>query len=514
MLEIPVVNPGPCRPANPRRLPLGMALVAAVFIAAEGVRPTNACAAPASSPADHSLWAGFAETDITPAIEAGKPVYLAGYGFNRPATGVHDPLLARCVVIHDRERDRKIGIVSVDLVGLQLPTVRQVQAQLKDFAYVVVSSTHNHEGPDTIGIWGKTPFQRGVDDNYLALVVERVVAAIRAAEKSLSPVRASFGTADDESLLHDSRQPYVLDPVLRVIRFDPLDGAKPAGLLVQWNCHPEALGSGNTLVTADFPAATVAELTKRYACPVVYVTGAVGGLMAPPSGQIHNAEGKPLRTGEFEFAEAYGRRVAELAIKAVDRALPCRLTPCQVSAKPLAVPLSNRLYRAAQAAGVLRREPRLWTGDCEQLGRPMTLADLGQQPAVETEVACLRLGDLYVACIPGEIYPELVYGRYQEPADPAADYPEAEREPSVADILAEKKWLLFGLANDEIGYLIPRRQWDQSPPFAYGRDSSQYGEINSCGPDAAPIVMQALTRRVKELDAPAPSPGGENRDSE
>ena len=56
-------------------------------------------------------------------------------------------------------------------------------------------------------------------------------------------------------------------------------------------------------------------------------------------------------------------------------------------------------------------------------------------------------------------------------------------------------WLLFGLANDEIGYILPRRQWDEKPPFCYGRKKSQYGETNSVGPDAGPI----LCRAVKEL---------------
>ena len=55
-------------------------------------------------------------------------------------------------------------------------------------------------------------------------------------------------------------------------------------------------------------------------------------------------------------------------------------------------------------------------------------------------------------------------------------------------------WLLIGLANDEIGYIIPRRQWDMAAPFAYGRTTPQYGEINSCGPGVAPVIMGAGSR--------------------
>jgi len=93
----------------------------------------------------------------------------------------------------------------------------------------------------------------------------------------------------------------------------------------------------------------------------------------------------------------------------------------------------------------------------------------------------------------------LVYGDFEEPADPAVDYPDAPLEPTIEEILPGKRWLLFGLACDEIGYIIPKRQWDRRKPYAYGRKNSQYGEVNSCGSEVAPIIMQSLRRRVAEL---------------
>jgi hypothetical protein len=113
-------------------------------------------------------------------------------------------------------------------------------------------------------------------------------------------------------------------------------------------------------------------------------------------------------------------------------------------------------------------------------------------------VAYLRLGELHVACIPGELYPELVYGQFQDPVETAADFPTAPLEPTVASLMPGKRWMLVGLANDEVGYIIPKRQWDREAPYAYGREYSQYGEINSCGPEVAPIILDALQRRVAE----------------
>ncbi len=465
-----------------------------------------ASATPAVAAEPKPVHVGFGEADITPDVKGKKPVWLAGYGMGRRATGVHDPLMARCLVLGDG--GEKIALVSVDLIGLQYPEVKEIRKGLMDFKYVLVSSTHNHEGPDVIGIWGRGPFSRGVDDDYVASVVSKVVDLVKKTAANLAPAVAAYGTASDETLLGDSRRPFAKDGVLRVIKFtkagDIQPGSEePAGLLVQWNCHPEAMGSRNTEVTADFPYATVAKLKDQHKCPILYMSGAIGGLMAPPRRSIKDGQGKILEEGDFEFCRVYGEAVADLATQAIAAAEPMELTPFTVSAKPIAIPVTNPLYRLARVARILRREGRIWEGDFQKLGEIVTEDTIDKPTAVESEVAYLRLGDLHVAGIPGELYPELIYGKFQEPAEPNADYPDAPLEPTVESILPGKKWLLFGLANDEIGYIIPRRQWDSAPPYAYGRETSQYGEINSCSPDVAPIIMQALQLRVQDVTAPA-----------
>lgn len=444
-----------------------------------------------------ALQVGFAEIDVTPDVEGAAPVWMAGYGPNRRATGIHDPLFARAVVL--RQRDTKVALVSVDVIGLQYPTVQQIRAKLPGFRYVMVSSTHNHEGPDTIGLWGHSLFQSGVDPDYMALLVGRVVEVVAHADRAAVPATAAYGTATNEQLLGDSRLPKVYDAVLRSLLFARVEDGRRVGILVQWNCHPEVLGRANRLITADFPYATVAALKKRYQCPVAYFSGTVGGLMSAASNRYKDASGAPLADETFAYAEAYGQEVARLAGQALESAQPVKLSPLEVAAKPVAVPLANPYYHLARMLGVVQREGRVWTGDLERLGEPLSPQTADEQVAIETEVAYLRLGQLHVACIPGEIYPELVYGKYQEPADPAADFPDAPLETPVMKLLPGPKTLLFGLANDELGYIIPKRQWDRLPPYAYGRKTSQYGEINSCGPEVAPMIMQALENRVRAL---------------
>jgi hypothetical protein len=90
-----------------------------------------------------------------------------------------------------------------------------------------------------------------------------------------------------------------------------------------------------------------------------------------------------------------------------------------------------------------------------------------------------------------------VLEKVQDPADPAADFPDAPIEPSIYKQLRGPHRMMIGLAGDEIGYIIPKRQWDEKPPFCYGRKQTQYGEVNSLGPDTAPLLCRAFKELVE-----------------
>ena len=68
---------------------------------------------------------------------------------------------------------------------------------------------------------------------------------------------------------------------------------------MQWNCHPETLNDKNTEISADFVGYTVEYLQKKYQCPVVYLTGTVGGLMTSLHVAVKDDEGTPLADGTF-----------------------------------------------------------------------------------------------------------------------------------------------------------------------------------------------------------------------
>lgn len=439
---------------------------------------------------------GASAVDITPDLTADSRIFLAGLERNRRATGVHDKLSARAIVL--RDGDERLALVSVDSIGVQRHTVLAVRRKLSRFDYVLVASTHTHAGPDCIGLWGPSQGESGVSRTYLRQLADGIVAAVQAADDAAVPARAVYGTAADQSLLGDYRLPKVYDGVLRALRFDSVADGKPCAVLVQWNAHGVE-PRNNPLISRDFFGATVDELEKRYGCPVVYFSGAVGGLLGTPDAEQFLKERQKTADDAFEFMHVYGHAVADLAVEALQSATSIRLTPLKVSAKPIAVPLDNTGYRLARRAGVLTRSAIEWTGDRDTFGSPVPMEQVDGDLAFVTEVAYLRLGELHVAAIPGELYPELVYGQYQEPADRGADFPQAHLEKPVMQILPGDRTLLVGLANDEIGYILPKRQWDVEAPFCYNRTTAQYGEVNSVGPETARLVTEALADRVREL---------------
>lgn len=448
--------------------------------------------APATAPAA-DLSVGFGEADVTPELGK-KPVYLAGFGQDRKAKSIHDPIMARAVVLSDG--NDKIAVVSVDVVGLFLPTVEKVRAGLPGFKYVLVTSTHNHEGPDTLGLWGPTPFQSGIDGAYLDKLVAGCVMAVKDADAARKPAVASIGTATAPELLKDNRLPVVLHDELVAVRFaDPKTGA-PLGVMVQWNCHPEVLDSKNTAVTADFVGYTVKHLRASQKCPVVYLTGTVGGLMTTLGLPVKDEAGIDLKDGTFEKADRYGTLVGKLADQALEKATPLTLTPFDVRTRAALVRVDNNLYRLGWQFGTLSRTMYEWPGtptpdaftETKELSKPI---------AVKTEVGYLNLGELEVAVIPGEIYPELVLGQVVEKAKAGADFPDAAAEPPVYAQLKGKHRMIVGLGNDELGYFVPKRQWDEKPPFAYARKEPQYGEVNSVGPDAAGVICGVFRELAK-----------------
>ncbi len=208
-----------------------------------------------------------------------------------------------------------------------------------------------------------------------------------------------------------------------------------------------------------------------------------------------------------------------------------------LTVRELDLPLLNPAYRLGPALRTLRPRPlytkgapdlrtgllaewlqsdptlRAWMRQAkDRLGVAASLLQQLRVPIgedIRTELNVITLGPAQFITIPGELYPELAIGGIPSPPDPAVDFPDAPPEPPLIKLMQGQYKFIIGLANDELGYLLPKSQWDVQVPYAYGYTKPPYGEVLSPGPDAAPRIAEAYRELL--ASARAESAGREAR---
>ena len=229
------------------------------------------------------LRAGFGKVELG----AGAGAQLVGYT-NRegPATGVHDPLHARALVLESG--GARVAVCALELCYAMEDVVAAARERvaargLLPADALLVAATHTHSGPYDAD---PTAFPDGVD----ALIE----AAVAQACERLEPARAGVGWGQLHGhSINRRRLEDPVDPALLVLRVDAEDG-RPLGLVHAFGCHPVVLGPDNCLVSADWPGCSSRELEAALG------EGAVALFLQGSSGDVN-----PLTDGvRARLAEA------------------------------------------------------------------------------------------------------------------------------------------------------------------------------------------------------------------
>lgn len=410
--------------------------------------------------------------------------WLAGFHNRRPANGIHDSVWARTVVIDDGTT--RIALISLDAIGLFYDQVIDIRKRIPEYLnidYCMVASTHVHEAPDLMGIWGESPLKSGINPDYLEMVIAQAAASVEDAVNNLEEVTLRFSIDEDGALptVKDTRPPIVHDPGIYLIEAVRRDGSTK-GTMVSWANHPETLWSGNLLITSDFPHFFRKGIEESTGGVCVYFNGAIGGLITthPTVTIVHPHTGKELKEATFEKAEAQGIILTELALTAMAQPFDSIAHgTIEIVAETFTLPFQNRMFRLAAVIGLMERGMRGWF-------------------QVATEMAVIRLGPLSILTIPGEIYPEIVNGGIEAPEGRDFDIQPVE-VPPLRELMPGDFKMVIGLANDELGYIIPKSQWDNKAPWLYLSERATYGEVNSLGPETAPIIHAKAVELLQKL---------------
>ncbi len=466
------------------------------------------------SPARAVFYAAAGKIEITPDVRKHKAL-LAGFGATgRPIKAIHDPLYARGIVVSDGTRT--YGFIAVEVLGLYREEIEAIRRQaLENPAResLLVAATHTHSGPDTIGLWGPYLGVFGVDHVYQAYLRERVAALYKDLKSRLqeAEIVAATKELDPHGLVRDVRDPRIIDAELRVLHFRSRSkGKAPIGTLVNWSCHAETLGDGNRSLSADFPGEMCANLEKDMGT-CAFFPGAIGGLMTPD---------KHSDTVADEYRES--RRIG-LALAGHVRALAkkgavVRPDAIRQATRTVRVPIENPRYLLflpklmfghkvyAPEGGEMGRFAAHWYR-LRQLVWPHGPEDL---PFTETEVSSIRLGPIQIFAEPGELFPELYLGGYDgrysygtpiitpDNRNPP-DLSKAPKGPYLRDFMTGRYKLIFGLANDMVGYIVPAYDFKSAGGrFMLPRlPGHHYEETNSIGKESSARIVEAA-REVLE----------------
>jgi hypothetical protein len=373
---------------------------------------------------------------------------------------------------------------------------------------IVINTDHSHAGPDMIGLWG------GVPISYLQLVHDQAVKALDEAFANRAPARLLVGTdtpvmpnpatggyvngtatpgeffdhsqfgADTGPITTAQQQGLpvpappagapsggtgyrddLVDTQLRVLQAYGGSG-QPLGTLINYAAHADVMGGGNLLYSADWPG-TVAHATEvALGEPVAVTMPADVGRTQPPrpiSDPKCNDPGHP--DCNLDQLTTWTRLFTPWVVQAVKGAVPVHGTTVESREVFTREAITNPALLGVSYSG---EAPARGYGAYRSATPPWITGDM-----LGTFVSAHRLGNILLTANPGEAYPDIRFGLLSQLAAPQAAF-------------------TFGLANDQLGYLIaPASEYPWITYSNPGNDNSffnvsvNYGDHDYCTQTAA-----------------------------
>jgi hypothetical protein len=386
----------------------------------------------AKAPSDFRV--GAAELSIAPeklddlsADAAQKPFHLA------------EDLLAR-VVIFSRQSQR-IVFIGLDVFGMgpwDLDRLRESLAR-KGYPQVIVAMSHTHANVDTIGFYGYYP------RDYARHVMRRAEEAVLlAAERMRECTSLTMGSAEMPlaggrvaDLVRNGRDPGLLDPTVSILQAMGRDN-RPIANLIHMACHPEVIRLRNSRgLSPDYVGSLCREVGRELGGQTVFLNGVLGGMITPDA-----------RFGTQEAAVEMGRKLARFFVAAASDARPSSSYELSFYRRAVEYPIVGETVLT-----FLRKPPE-----------PFDF----HQERVRTEMNAIWIGDAQLITVPGELLPDIGL--------------------EIAAKMPGRTRMIVGLANGELGYLIP------SFDFRAGGYEERTGPGAAGGPITRSVGLELATR--------------------
>ncbi len=493
------------------------------------------------APAKDAKWSlGYSQASLIPDDINSRNYYLGGYlmqqlGGNK-VEDIIDDMKVRIIAMNDNSGRGTVIFATIDCIGISNKDIRVIRNKLADYAKennivsINVFSTHSHSSIDTQGLWnpllptmlnngfvkltGKGEYKTGTDEKFMALLATRTANAMKEAVEDMEKGTLTYSEYDASGYYTDDRPS--ADNVKSVVErlgrfvFTP-DSGTTQTIIVNGGAHPSITGlktdkSSGRELSADYVAA-MEEIINDAGYDFMFFNGAISGVY-PNRGPASDGVDLPYR---YQVAQRYGYELgfhvlymtkseAEIekdafAKEALDKYLPadydkkgtlwykgkvaCEETEVapvlNIRCKEILIKVSNPLFTAVGKIGLTNSN--------------MVVDDEGTFYYV-SEIGYLEIGDKKVAMLPGEVSPDLFTGKGGYTAAGSVTQTEYAY-PTFPEIAGDENLLVFGLANDAVGYVVPDND--------YCNCIINYQELISLGSTVASTLSVAFEELIDSV---------------
>ena len=423
----------------------------------EGTKDFLASAAPGAR------WSlGYSSASLQTGDELDGKHYVGGsLSLDKSATAIYDDQRVRVVCLNDGSGRGTVAFATLDAFGLSLPDVREIRSRLTSFAKnnnivsINVTVLHQHSCVDTLGMNGNlikmlfvntavnvankiadidAPIINGQNKAFMENLFTVTARSIRDAYNNMETGEIYYSEIDAADYIRDKREPMVNDTDIHRFRFVPDDGGKET-----WLCnaaiHCVGNGAAGREITGDYPYYMEQVINEEAGANFMLIQGAELAI-SNDNTPIDDEAGDAPRIEKLQY---YGRALGRLVVNS---------TAPETLVEPLlnirfieyTVPVTNQILVFAAKLGAVTN-----------LAVSNNKRDTDLE--VVTEIGYMELGnDLAVAIIPGELEPSIAYGGALDEDNSYRN--EAWEYPSMQEIVGERELLVFGIANDQIGYIL------------------------------------------------------------
>jgi hypothetical protein len=405
--------------------------------------PLADCQLRADAPA--MLQSGAAKVDLTPPLE--MKAALGGYGerLSKPAVGVHDKVWAKALVL--AKGNQRFALVTADVLAFPPQFKAAVMERLASEGWsadqIMLLPSHTHTSFDMMALHPGNKFgipQVGIFHKELfEHAAGHLATAVREAARKVSPVLAGSSTVSVPDRNRNRRPGLTThDLDLTVTRVDTSTG-KPLAVLVNWTAHPTFMDQEDMLFSGDWPGHLQRTLEALIGQGVVamFYNGAEGDQSPTPPQEADS---------RWERAERYGREMGIQAWRVWDRTQPREVKVFACHTTTITLPKTTW------------HPDFMKTGGAEYgLNEAMMREFLDTLQPTQTRSTCLRLGDLVILGVPGEMAAQLGL----------------EAKAKARQLTGAACVTIGGLADEWVSYILPAEEYRKG---GYEASVSFYGE--------------------------------------